>query len=353
MHTVNRHDGTARTAPAGSDPGTARRPTTMRAVVQDMYGTADVLRVATREVPAIADDEVLIEVVAAGVDRGIWHLMTGRPYLLRLGFGLTAPRQPVLGLDVAGRVVAVGAGVTRLRVGDEVLGIARGSFAQYAAASEAKLVVKPAALTFEEAAVAAISGITALQAVADVGGLRPGQSVLVIGASGGVGSYAVQLAVALGATVTGVASAAKAELVRGLGAAHVLDRAGADYLDGSRRYDLVVDIGGRNPLRRLRRALTPTGTLVIVGGEGGDRWTGGIGRQLRARLLSPFVSQRLTFFLSAERTDVIERLVGYLATGAVRAAVGRRYSLDEVPAALVDLEAGRANGKSVIVVREA
>ena len=353
MRTATTDDGTAGLDPADAGPGAARRPATSRAAMQDTYGGAEVVRVATREVPAIADDEVLVEVVAAGVDRGVWHLMTGRPYLMRLGFGFSRPRQPVLGLDVAGRVVAVGAAVTRFRPGDEVLGIARGSFAQHAAAKEAKLVLKPESLGFEEAAVSTISGITALQALTDVGRLRPGQDVLVIGASGGVGSFAVQLAVALGANVTGVASAAKAELVRGLGAVDVLDYAEADYLDGSRRYDLVLDIGGLNPLRRLRRGLTPSGTLVIVGGEGGGRWTGGIGRQIRARLLSPFVSQRLTFFLNAERMDVIERLVGHLATGAVRPAVGRRYPLDEVPAALADLEAGRALGKSVILVEEA
>lgn len=323
----------------------------MRAVVQEQYGSADSLATATIDPPQIESDEVLIEVVAAGVDRGVWHLMTGRPYLVRLaGYGITRPKDPVPGLDVAGRVVAVGDRVSRFRIGDEVFGIARGAFAEYAAAKEEKLAHKPSSLTFEAAAVAAISGITALQALTDVGEVRAGQSVLVIGASGGVGTYAVQLAKALGATVTGVASSAKADLVRSLGADHVLDYAADDYLDGEIRYDVIIDIGGLNTLRSLRRALTEDGTLVIVGGEGGGTVTGGVGRQLRAKMQSPFVSQRLTFFLSQEHYSHIERLAGYLQSGEVEPAVGRRYSLDETATAIADLEAGRARGKSVILI---
>jgi len=326
---------------------------TMRAVVQNQYGSADALATAVIDRPDIAPDEVLIEVVAAGVDRGVWHLVTGRPFLVRLaGYGLTRPKTPVPGLDVAGRVVAVGDEVSRFQIGDEVFGIARGAYAEYAAAKEAKLAHKPAGVPFGQAAVTAISGITALQALTDVGQVQAGQSVLVIGASGGVGTYAVQLATALGATVTGVASAAKADLVRSLGADHVIDYAAGDYLDGETRYDLIVDIGGLNSVARLRRALERAGTLVIVGGEGGGSVTGGIGRQLRAKLLSPFISQRLTFFISAEAHSHMERLTEYLESGAVTPAVGRRYSLDEVPAAISDLEAGRARGKSVIVVQE-
>lgn len=325
---------------------------TMRAIVQPAYGPPETLRPAEIDLPSIAADEVLVEVAAAGLDRGVWHLATGRPYLVRLGFGLRRPASPVPGFDVAGRVAAVGADVHRLRVGDEVFGIARGSFAQYAAAKASKLALRPAGLGVEEAAVATVSGITALQALTDVGRVQSGQSVLVIGASGGVGSYAVQLAAALGATVTGVASGRKGALVRSLGADHVLDHAADDYLDGSTRYDLILDTGGLNPLRRLRRALTRTGTLVIVGGEGGDRWTGGIGRQIRARLLSLFVPQRLTFFLSAERQDLIERLAVHLQKGDVSPSIGRRYLLDEAPTALADLVAGLAGGKSVIVVKE-
>lgn len=326
---------------------------TMRAVVQDRYGSADHLTISTLDIPPIAGDEVLIEVVAAGLDRGVWHLMTGRPYLIRLGgYGMTKPKNPVLGFDVSGRVVAVGADVQRFEVGDEVFGIAKGSFAEFAAAKEEKLAHKPDVVSFEEAATVAISGITALQAITDVGEVEAGQSILVIGASGGVGSYAVQLAKALGARVTGVASATKSDLVRDLGADEVVDYAVDDYLDGTVRYDLIIDIGGLNPLSRLRRALKETGTLVIVGGEGGGSLTGGIGRQLSARLLSPFVSQRLTFFVSAEGYRHIERLAKYMEAGEVVPAVGRRYRLEEAPQAIADLEGGRARGKSVIVIDE-
>ena len=324
---------------------------TMRALVQDRYGPADCLEFSTVDVPNIASDEVLVEVAAAGVDRGVWHLVTGRPFLVRLaGYGVNKPKNPVPGLDVSGRVAAVGSEVRRFEVGDEVFGIATGAYAEFAAAKAEKLTHKPANLTFEQAAVAAISGITALQALTDVAGLAKGQSVLVVGASGGVGSYVVQLAKALGATVTGVASASKADLVSSLGADEVIDYATDEYLDGERRYDLIVDIGGLNPVSMLRRALKAHGTLVIVGGEGGGSLTGGIGRQIRAKLLSPFVSQRLTFFLSAEHHSHMERLATYLETGEVVPAVGRRYPLEEAPLAIADLEEGRARGKSVIVV---
>ena len=325
---------------------------TMRAVVQRSYGSTEALQLDEIAYPEVEADQVLIKVHAAGLDRGVWHLMTGKPYLLRvMGFGITRPKNPVPGADVAGHVVAVGRDVQRFAVGDEVFGIARGSYAEYAVADASKLAHKPDSISFEQAAVASISGITALQALTEVGKVEAGQHVLVIGASGGVGSYAVQLGRALGARVTGVASAAKADLVRSLGAGQVIDYATADYLDGSASYDLIVDIGGRNPLNKLRQALTHSGTLVIVGGEGGDRWTGGIGRQLRAPLLSLFTSQRLTMFISAERESDIERLAEYMARGEVTPMVGRTYRLDQVPQAIDDLAAGRALGKSVIVVR--
>ena len=328
------------------------RSRTMRAVVQRSYGSAETLTLGEMARPVAGTGQVLLEVHAAGVDRGTWHLMTGLPYIMRLmGFGLTRPKDPVPGADVAGRVVAVGPGVERFKVGDEVFGIARGSYAEYAVAEADKLAHKPTTISVEQAAVASVSGITALQALTEIGRLERGQDVLVIGASGGVGSYAVQIAKALGARVTGVSSARKAELVRSLGADGVIDYAAGDYLDGSTRYDLVVDIGGRNPLRRLRRALTPRGTLVIVGGEGGDRLTGGFGRQLRAALLSPFVSQRMAMFISTEHYRYIETLAGFIERGEVAPAVGQRYRLDEAPAAISDLAAGRAEGKSVIVVR--
>lgn len=323
----------------------------MRAVVQDRYGSSDSLTMSTIGIPQLASDEVLLEVAAAGVDRGVWHLLTGRPYLVRLaGYGITKPKNSVPGLDVAGRVVAVGDEVQRFQIGDDVFGIANGAYAEYAAAKEEKLAFKPAALSFEKAAVAAISGITALQALTDVGGLQAGQSVLVIGASGGVGTFAVQLAKALGAIVTGVASGAKADLVKSLGADHVIDYAQGDYLNGENRYDLIIDIGGLNPVTRLRRTLTENGTLVIVGGEGGGTVTGGIGRQIRAKILSAFVPQRLTFFISTEHHSHLERLARFMEEGDVTPAIGRRYRLEGVPEAIADLESGRARGKSVIVI---
>ena len=332
-------------------PTEPRQGTMMRAVTQHAYGSPDVLDVAVIDRPTIAGDEVLIEVEAAGLDRGVWHLLTGKPYLIRLmGFGLTKPKNPVAGMDVAGRVVAVGDDVTRFAVGDEVFGIGTGTYAEFAAAKEAKLVHKPDTVTYEQAAASPISGITALQALTTHGRVEAGQHVLVIGASGGVGSFAVQLAKALGASVTGVASTGKLDAVRALGADHVMDYTRQDIDDGDTRYDLIVDTGGRNALSRLRRALTPRGTLVIVGGEDGDSLTGGIGRQLRAALLSPFVTQRLTFFVSDESLDSLRELAEHLSEGTVTAAIGRRFTLDEVPQALRAMESGALTGKAVVTV---
>lgn len=340
------------TTTSTADTTSNRGATTMHALTQDRYGSADVLELRAVDRPTIAPSQVLIEVYAAGVDRGVEHLMTGEPYAVRLGFGLTKPKQSVPGLDVAGRVVAVGAEVTRFDVGDRVFGIALGAYAEYAAAEEAKLSTVPDGITMEQAGVAAVSGITALQALTDVGRVEAGQHVLVLGASGGVGTYAVQIAKALGAEVTGVAGTAKVEMVRSLGADHVIDYTTDDFVDGPTRYDLIIDIGGRNSIRRLRRALTPTGTLVIVGGEDGGKWTGGIGRQIRATLLSPFVRQRLAMFLSKEHHSIIDRLAEHLASGAVVPAIGERFPLDRTADALRRLGSGTTMGKSVIVVRD-
>ena len=343
------------TATHPSDPTTpSDAPTsTMRAIVQRSYGSADQLELALVDRPSVAVDEVLIEVHAAGLDRGVWHLMTGMPYLIRIaGFGLTKPKQPILGLDVAGRVVAVGSDVTRFSPGDEVFGIATGSFAEFATAKQDKLALKPTAASFEHAAASAISGITALQALTDVGNLQPGQHVLVIGASGGVGTFAVQLAKALGAEVTGVASTSKLDLVRSLGADHVVDYSNVDPTVTDHPYDLIVDVGGRTPVRRLRRALTTRGTLVIVGGEDGGRWTGGVGRQLRAMLLSPFVRQRLTTFISKEDRSSIERLAEFVESGDVVPAIGQRFALAHTADAIREMQAGATLGKTAIVVRE-
>jgi NADPH:quinone reductase-like Zn-dependent oxidoreductase len=322
----------------------------MRAIVQSAYGTSEVLRAEEIAMPAIGGSDVLIKVRAAGLDRGTWHFMTGRPYLMRvMGFGFRRPKNPVSGVDVAGTVVAVGAAVTRFAVGDEVFGMSRGSFAEYAAAPENKLAHKPAEISFEQAAVAPISGGTALQALR-AGRIEPGQDVLIIGASGGVGSYAVQLAKALGAHVTGVCSTSKLDMVRSLGAERVIDYQREDFADGGHRYDLIIDTGGNAPISRLRRALTPSGTAVIVGGERGGNLTGGIGRQLRGALLTPFIGQRITGLVSKERSSDVEILAGHLQDGSVVPAIDRSFPLQEVPDAMHRLETGQVRGKVVITV---
>jgi len=333
------------------DDTTTTADRTMQAIVQDAYGTTDVFRYERTARPEIADHEVLLRVHAAGLDRGTWHMMAGKPYLLRIiGFGFRRPKNPVPGIDVAGTVVAVGSDVTRFAVGDEVYGMSRGSFAEHAAAREDKLAHKPANLTFEHAAVAPISAGTALQAVVDVGRVEAGQKVLVLGASGGVGTYAVQLAKAFGAEVTGVASTAKLDFVRSLGADHVLDYTRDDFADGTRKYDLILDIGGLPTLSRLRRALTSTGTAVIVGGENGGNVTGGFGRSLRAPLVSLFMRQRLTMLASKERATDLERLAPLLEAGQVVPSIDRTYPLDQVPDAMRHLEAGRIRGKVAITI---
>jgi len=322
----------------------------MQAIVQDTYGPTEVLELREVERPRIGPGEVLVRVHAAGVDRGVWHLMTGLPYPVRLAYGLRVPKSPTPGMDLAGVVVSVGAGVTRFGPGDEVFGIGVGTFAEYARAPEAKLVAKPEGLSFEQAAVVAISGATALQAVRDHGRVRPGQQVLVTGASGGVGSYAVQIAKAYGAEVTGVASSAKLDLVRSLGADHVLDYTREDFADGTRRYDVVIDIGGNSSLRRLRRALTPSGTAVITGGETGGRWLGGYDRQLRGAVLSPFVGQRFTTFVNTEALEQLEALAGLLEAGQVVPAVDRSFPLAEAAKAIRYVQEGHARGKVVLTV---
>ena len=254
-----------------------------------------------------------------------------------------------MGLDVAGTVVAVGSAVTRFSAGDEVFGFGRGTFAEYAAAREDKLGRKPASLSFEQAAVVPVSGVTALLALTDAGHIQPGQNVLVTGASGGVGSYAVQLAAAFGAEVTGVCSTAKAGLVRSLGAAHVIDYTQDDFATGPRRYDLIVDIAGNPSLSRLRRALTPAGTAVIIGGEDGGNLVG-MGRQFRALALSPLVRQRLTMLTPRQRSADLDRLTVLIEAGTVRPSIGATYPLDQVPEAMRYLQAGKARGKIAITI---
>jgi NADPH:quinone reductase-like Zn-dependent oxidoreductase len=319
----------------------------VKAIVQDAYGSADVLELRDIDKPEVGDNEVLVRVHGAGVDRGVWHLMTGQAYLIRLaGYGVRRPKNPVRGREVAGRVEATGKDVTRFQPGDEVMGTGEGSFAEYARAREDKLAPKPTNLTFVQAAAVPISASTALQAVRDKGQVQPGQKVLIIGASGGVGTFAVQLAKAFGADVTGVCSTAKVDLVRSIGADHVIDYTREDFTTGSDRYDLILDIAGMAALAPLRRALTPTGTLVLVGGEEGGDWTGGtIGRQLRARTMSLFVRQRLSSCIAKERGSDVERLTELIESGRVTPSIDRTYPLTEAPAAMRHLEAGLVRGK--------
>ncbi len=333
--------------PATSAPSTV---TAMRAVVREQYGVpGEVLHVAQVAVPSAGADEVLVRVHAAGVDRGAWHIVTGLPYPLRLaGFGVRAPKNPVVGGDLAGVVASVGSAVTRFRVGDEVYGTGHGSFAEYARASASTLSLKPASLSFEQAAAVPVSATTALQAVRDRGRVQPGQQVLVIGASGGVGSFAVQIAASYGAVVTGVASAGKLDLVRSLGAEHALDY-GADALPEC-RFDVILDVGGNTSVSRLRKALTRTGTLVIVGGETGGRLLGGVQRQLGATLLSPLVRQRLGTFVCKENAGDLDVLTGLIDTGQVTAAVDRVLPLESAADALQLLVDGRVRGKLVLAL---
>jgi NADPH:quinone reductase-like Zn-dependent oxidoreductase len=323
--------------------------TTMRAVLQDRYGTADVLRFGRVARPVIGDHDVLVEVRAAGLDRGTEHLITGKPYAMRLATGMKRPRNPVPGRDVAGVVVAIGAAVARFAVGDEVYGVAPGSFAEYAVARDSRLARKPVNLSFTQAAVVPVSAATALRALVDVGRVQSGQSVLVVGASGGVGTFAVQIAKAFEAEVTGVCSTAKTDLVASLGADHVLDYTRDDFADGSHKYDLVLDVAGNPSLRRLRRALRPRGTVVFVGGESAGVLIG-MGRQLRGMLLSIFLEQRLVLLVAEERASDYDRLTDLIEAGQLVPSVDRTYPLENAPLAVRQLAAGQVRGKIAITV---
>jgi NADPH:quinone reductase-like Zn-dependent oxidoreductase len=325
----------------------------MRAVVRLRYGGVRTIEIEQILRTRIRADEVLLRVHAAGLDRGAWHLMTGRPFLLRLGFGILRPRERGLGREVAGTVLEVGSEVTRFSVGDEVFGIGTATFAEYAAAKADKLTHKPATMSFEEAAVVPVSALTALQGLREAGRLEAGQQVLVLGASGGVGSFAVQLATSYGAEVTGVCGPDKADFVRSLGADHVLDHTRDDFADGTRRFDLILDLGGNPGVLRLRRALTPTGTAVLIGGEEGGRFTGGLGRQLRALMLTRLSGQRLVTLRCRERYEDLDELARLIQAGVLTPALDGVYPLERVAHAMSDLEAGKVRGKSAITVGRA
>ena len=324
----------------------------MKAITQDKYGSADVLQLRDVPQPAPSKDEVLVKVRTAGVDPGVWICMTGQPYAARAAFGLTKPKVAVRGRALAGVITAVGADVQRFQPGDEVYGTSLGgTFAEYTVTNWQRLAPKPAALSFEQAAAVPISGVTALESVRDGGQVQPGQRVMVIGAAGGIGSFAVQIATALGAQVTGVCSAGKADLVRSLGAEDVIDYTRDEVDRDGPRYDVIIDTAGCRPLSLLRRALTPRGTLVLAGGgHDAGGLLGGYTRQLRAPLVSMFVPQTLRPLASRERAADLEELGSMIESGKVTPVVGGTYPLADAPDAIRYLAEGHASGKIVISI---
>jgi NADPH:quinone reductase-like Zn-dependent oxidoreductase len=343
-----------RRPPASATSETGRRlgpapAVPMKAVLQDAYGSADTLALGEALRPEIGDDEVLIRVLAAGVDRGSWHRITGRPYVKRIvGSGLRAPKVSIPGSDLAGVVEAVGAGVTRFVPGDAVYGTAPGALAEYARTREGRLAPVAPGLGFEQAAVLPYAGVTALQAIRDHARLRRGQRVLVIGASGAVGTMAVQIASALGGEVTGVCRTANFDLVRRLGAKHVVDYRHRDVTDGHHRYDVILDLAGSRPLSRLRNALAPDGTLVFVAGDHDNRWTGGFERRLGALFLSPFVAHQLRVVIARPEADDLLALNELVGAGMLTPVVGRIYDLCEAADAFRDLETRSVSGRLVV-----
>lgn len=325
-------------------------PTTlMRAIVQDRYGSADVLQLREIERPRPRANEVLVRVEAAGIDFGVWHLMAGVPYAVRLAMGLRRPRNPVRGIELAGVVEEVGAEVRAFKPGDEVFGVGEGAFAEYARAEPSRLVAKPSNLSFEQAAAVPVSATTALVG-ARAADLGTGKTVLITGAGGGVGSYAVQIARALGAEVTAVCSAAKQAFVSDLGAAHVIDYTREDFTAAGRQYDAIIDLAGHRSVSALRRALKPTGTLVILGGEGGGQWLG-MGRQVWSRIVGLAVRQKFRSPLGLVNQKDLLVLKEMLESGRLRSTLERRYPLSEVPAAVQALAEGHSRGKSVVEIR--
>lgn len=319
----------------------------MKAIVYEKYGAPDVLELREVDKPVVRDDEVLVRVHAAAVGKGDWLTVRGLPYVARMRYGLPKPKNSVPGFDVAGRIEAVGRNVTQLQPGDEVFGWCDGSFAEYASVPEGQLVLKPANLTFDQAAAVPISAFAALQALRDTGQVQPGQKVVITGASGGVGTFAVQLAKAFGADVTGVCSTQSVDMVRSIGADHVIDYTQEDFTRSGQRYDLILEMAGNRSLSDLRRALTPKGTLVIVGGSGG-RWFMGTGRTLRAVLLSPFVRQRLRSFFSKPRSGDLVVLKELIEAGKFTPVIDRTFPLNETSEAIGYVGERSTQGKTVI-----
>lgn len=327
-----------------------KEPMVMKAIVYQRYGSSEVLECKDIDTPIVNDDEVLVRVRAASLNPLDWHFMRGTPYLIRLMIGLRKPKIPRLGVDLAGVVEAVGRKVVQFRPGDEVFGMGNGALAEYACCLEKALVLKPANLTFEQAAAVPIAALTALQGLRIRGPIQPGQRVLVNGAAGGVGTFAVQLAKTKGAEVTGVCSTRNVDLVRSIGADHVLDYTREDFTQGTRRYGLIFDAAGNHPLSATRRALEPRGTLVMVGGIEMGNWLDPLLSPLQALVLSPFVSQTLTTLLAKRSQEDLRSLLALLETGQVTPVLDRLYPLNETPEAIRYLETGHARGKVVITL---
>ena len=323
----------------------------MKAIVHHEYGSPDVLELEEIDRPAIKDDEMLVRVRASSANPADWHFMRGVPYVMRPQSGLRKPKNGFLGRDIAGEVEAVGKDVTGFRPGDEVFAnVASGGFAEYASVPEDFLVPKPVNLTFEQAAAVPLAALTALQGLRDAGHLQPEQKVLIIGASGGVGTFAVQIAKTLGADVTGVCSTRNVELVRSLGADHVIDYTQADFTQSRQKYDLIFQLAGTSSPSDLRRSLTSEGTLVLSSGDSDGRWIGPVDRLVKAVVLSPFVSQKLGSFLAKANKEDLQFLKELIEAGDVTAVIDRTYALRETPEAIRYLEEGHARGKVVITV---
>jgi NADPH:quinone reductase-like Zn-dependent oxidoreductase len=321
----------------------------MQAIVNYKYGPPEDLKLQELEKPTIGEDGVLVRVRAASVNPYDWHVLRGLPYFVRLSEGLRRPKHPIPGVDVAGQVEAVGDNVTRFRPGDEVFGGRSGAFAEYLCGVERNFTPKPPALSFEQAAAIPMAGCTALQALRDAGRLQPGQRVLINGAAGGIGTFAVQIARAMGAEVTGVCSTPNVELVNSIGADEVIDYTVDDFAKAKRQSDLISDLVGNRSLSELRRALTRERTVVLVGGGGGN-WLGPLADPARAFVVSRFVSQRLLPFLAKLRTKDMVFLTELIEAGKLTPVIGRTYSLRETPDAIRHVETGHARGKTLITV---
>src|SRR5215211_2070481 len=321
----------------------------MKAIVQDKYGSPDVLQLKDIDRPVVSDGEVQVRVHAAAVNIGDWHLLRGVPYVMRMVVGLRKPKREIPGTDVAGRVEAVGGDVKQFRPGDEVFGWCEGAFAEYACAPENNFLPKPANVTFEQAAAVGDSAFTALDAVRDQGKVQRGHEVLINGASGGVGTFAVQIAKSFGADVTGVCSTRNVDLVRSIGADQVIDYTKEDFTQTEQRYDVMLDLIGSRSLSDCRRALTRRGTYVLVGVRDLGRWFG-LARQIKALLLSPFVRQRMRVFVVRHNREDLAVLKELVEAERVAPVVDRRYELSEVPEALRHQGEGHTQGKIVIAV---